>query len=667
MNTIVTKKNFQVILNKLKKFTVLITDVETDGLKAFNGNKLFGIGVSGSRGDVYYFPFRHQQNLLDTEYENLPEEYIQQLMDVMNLSKMLVGYNLKFDLRFLINEGLIPWDKELVDGIVAVRLTESEQYPKMGLTEMIKKSYGEEHSQYDIDTKNILRKNKWNKDFSLAPIDIIGPYCIEDVYWTRKLVLDRVKQLKGTQQERVWEIEKSLTKVLLRMECRGISVDIDYCKTVLEKLKLRQIDLLSQICKAFSVDEIKINSNKQVGEAFNILGIYSPVKSKAGNQSWDETVLASINHPVAPMIRGWRSLEKIRNTYLEPFISTEGILHTTFANWGTITGRLASKEPNMQNIPRSVIPLVDVKLTEEQKKELRDRIAASIQTRRGIKAEDISNDDSISNWGYLGEDYYEDDNDDLLSLRRVFIARPGYTLVSFDYAQMEIRVFLTYLRNKDLHDLMLQDEFDFHSHAAKSAFKIPEDHSEFKFYRQMAKAITFGLIFGIGLDRLSVQLSTSSQQAKIYRDTYFAAIPGSKAFIYKVWKTVKERGYVYNRFGRIYNIPEGGEYKAINYLVQGTAADILSERMIEVDDYLANTKSHMLIQVHDEVICEVHSSELDTVCPEIKRILENNPLEMPLSVDIELCDPSWATKKEFSLNGATYAEKEKVSDVRTVN
>ena len=351
------------------------------------------------------------------------------------------------------------------------------------------------------------------------------------------------------------------------------------------------------------------------------------------------------------MIRGWRSLEKVRNTYIEPFISTGGILHTTFANWGTVTGRLSSKEPNMQNIPRSVIPLVDIDLTDGQKEDLKNRIVASIQTRRGIKTEDISDDDSISNWGYLGEDFYEEGNTDILSLRRVFVARPEHTLVSFDYAQMEIRVFLTYLMNKDLNNMMTEGGFDFHSHAAKTAFKISDDHPEFKFYRQMAKAITFGLIYGIGLDRLATQLGTSSEQAKQYRDSYFSVLPGAKSFMYRVWETAKKRGSVYNRFGRVYTIPEGGEYRAINYLVQGTSADLLSDRMIDLDNYLKGTKSKMLLQVHDEVICEVHNSELDVVCPETKRILEDNPLNLPLSVDIEICKPSWATKKTFSLNG----------------
>ena len=293
MNTIVTKDNFENALKDLSRYTVLVTDVETTGLKSFNGDYIFGIGVAGSRGDVYYFPFRHQvqevqQSFFDSldniTYENLPESYLKSLIDMMNASKVLVGYNLKFDLRFLMKEGLIPWDKDLIDGLVAVRLTEPEQYPKMGLTDIIAKSYGEEHSKYDHDTKNILRKNKWNKNFSLAPINLIGPYCIEDVYWARQIVLDRIKELKNSQQSDIWQLEKKLTKVLIRMECEGISVDLNYCEAALKKLFVRQQELLSQIYETFG-DEIKINSNKQIGEAFNKLGIYSPVTSKSGNQS----------------------------------------------------------------------------------------------------------------------------------------------------------------------------------------------------------------------------------------------------------------------------------------------------------------------------------------------------------------------------------------------
>ena len=163
----------------------------------------------------------------------------------------------------------------------------------------------------------------------------------------------------------------------------------------------------------------------------------------------------------------------------------------------------------------------------------------------------------------------------------------------------------------------------------------------------MAKAITFGTIYGIGNKKLAIQLGTSPKEAGQYKKRYFDGLKGSKTFFDSVVQTVEPRGWIKNRYGRIYKIPADLGYKGVNYLVQGTSADILNERLIEVHKLLQSTKSHLLLQVHDEVICEIHKDEIRTLPKQIKDVMIRNSLNIPLQVDMELCDPSWATKVDL--------------------
>ena len=215
---------------------------------------------------------------------------------------------------------------------------------------------------------------------------------------------------------------------------------------------------------------------------------------------------------------------------------------------------------------------------------------------------------------------------------------------------MEVRVFLSYFQNDEIKQLLDREDIDFHGEAARLAFNIKEDDKEFKFYRQMAKAITFGTIYGIGSKRLALQLGTSAQQALDYKRKYFEGLKGSKDFFDSVVQAVTIRGWIKNRYGRIYRLPKTLGYKGVNYLVQGTSADILNERIIEVHKYLKGMKSRVLLQVHDEIICEIHKEEVDTVPYEIKKLMETNSLDIPLYIDMEVCTPSWATKIDFRQN-----------------
>jgi len=640
---LVTPDTYESVLTVIKEYPTWIVDVETNGLEWHGKNQICGIGVAVETGDTYYFPFRHYPSL---EAVNLHPPQLFQLMEAMNKCSTLIGYNIKFDLHFLENEGLIVSDKELLDVIVLVRLTEPADVREFSLTATIKRSYGEEAAEYDITTKKILRKNKWNKDFSQAPPTILGPYCEKDVEYTWKLYQDRIKELERTKQTKIFDLEKELTHVLYAMEKRGLPVDSNYAKQAAEKIMQRQEQIKERIFQTAG-HEFLLTSPAQVGEALTALGIKSTVKTSKGNSSWGEEALAQINHPVAGYMRQYRTLDKLRATYLEPYFDTD-VVHTNFCNWGTLTGRLSSRDPNLQNLPRTHFRLSDEPLSIEDREVVRGRISAAVAAKGGVFNAGLS-DEVIDTWGFIRDESYDESDEEQISIRRLFVPRPGYSLVGFDYSQMEVRVFLDYFRNPEIEALLKKEDVDFHGEAATLAFGVKEEDSEYKYYRQMAKAITFGTIYGIGSRKLGVQLGVTMQQAADYKKQYFKGLKGSREFFEKVVRVVSSRGWIKNRYGRLYIVPKDLAYKGVNYLVQGTSADILSERMIEVDKYLQDKKSNILVQVHDEIICEVHNDELEEVTPHVQTLLQENTLGIPLEVDVEVCSPSWATKKDFAL------------------
>ena len=227
------EKLYREVGSELANYPSWTVDVETNGLNPYGVNQICGIGV-GTSINTYYFPFRHLQGT------NLSPEILKNLITLMSLREELLGYNLKFDLRFLQNEGLTIENKTLIDVMLLVRLTADSTVRELGLTKTIIRYYGEEAAQYDIETKKILKSNKWFKDFSEAPPDILGPYCEQDVHWTQRIYNDCFEKLGTRKQICILELEYKLTKVLYDMESRGIRIDTEYAQQTIDKIRERQ-------------------------------------------------------------------------------------------------------------------------------------------------------------------------------------------------------------------------------------------------------------------------------------------------------------------------------------------------------------------------------------------------------------------------------------------
>ena len=685
-NMIVTSDTFTETLNSLPKVSEWIIDVETNGLNPYDMNQICGIGlvpVTNSDSQIYYFPFRHQaiydepfykqipstkivktknddgevinQEEVPTtiwtedtdvvEYNNLSQAKLNELVGFINDNcKTLIGYNVKFDAKFLENEGINVPNMNLVDVLVMVRMTEPTTMNRLSLTDTIIRSYGENAGLYDVETKKILRKHSWNKNFAAAPPYYLGPYCVQDVYWTRKVYQDRLRKLELSKQLDLFRFQNDLTKTLYMMEKRGVLINNKYAKEAYDKTLIR-IDVLKNRIYELVGHEFNISSTKQLGETFNAMGIHSPLRTAKGAEAWNEEALVRLNSPLAGLIRQYRALEKIRSTYIEPYLELP-VLHTSFNNWGTVTGRLSSSSPNLQNIPRDTVYIEDRQLSESDKADVRDRVAAIVSSKGGNSSTELT-DEVLDTWSFLGGDKFNANDDRQIAIRNLFIPRDDYKMIAYDYSQMEVRVFMSYVNNEEMNELMKQDDVDFHGEAAKIAFDVTEDDEQFKFFRQLAKSITFGVIYGIGKDKLALQLNTTPDEAAQYKNTYLENMKGSRKFFNAVIKKIKTDGRVRNKYGRVYRVPSEFGYKGVNYLIQVTSADIMSERMVAVAEYLKDKKSNLLLQVHDEIICEIHKDEVDEVAPEIRRLMKENTLNIPLEVDMEVCDPSWAVKKDF--------------------
>ena len=390
-------------------------------------------------------------------------------------------------------------------------------------------------------------------------------------------------------------IELPLSIVLAKMELEGIRVNRQVLLDMKEELNIK-IDLISKDIYNYAGEEFNISSPKQLGSIlFEKLNLPHGKKGKSGNYSTDEQTLlkVGVQYPIIERILEYRTLTKLLSTYVDGIlntISTDGKIHTIYTQTLTRTGRLSSIEPNLQNIP--------------------------IRNEYGRK------------------------------IRKAFVPEDNSVILSSDYSQIELRVFAHMSKVSDLINAF-NNNMDIHTKTAMDIFHVPEEGVT-KSMRRQAKAVNFGILYGISSYGLSEDLGISPKEAKEFINTYFETYPGIKDYMNETIKKAHELGYVKTIMNRKrvieelnntnYLIKNMGERMALNTPIQGSSADILKKSMIEIQNEFEkrNLKSKMLLQVHDELIFNVLNDELDVVKQIVKQIMENTyKLEVPLVVDIE--------------------------------
>ncbi|MEW5907874.1 MAG: DNA polymerase [Patescibacteria group bacterium] len=407
------------------------------------------------------------------------------------------------------------------------------------------------------------------------------------------------EKLKGQVTEKFfYEIELPLFKILQEMESRGILLDTEYLKKISDEYHQKLRELEQKIWK-MAGEKFNINSPKQLSEVlFKKLNLKQKglKKTSTGNQStsFSELIKLKNQHPVVEEIISCRELAKLTSTYLDtlPIMADENKrIHTKFDQAGTVTGRISSKDPNLQNIP---------KRTETGKK-----------------------------------------------IRRAFIADNGFYLVSFDYSQIELRIMAILSRDEKLKNIFQEGE-DVHSAVAAEIFNLPLGKVTEEMRRQ-AKVINFGIIYGMGINALKESLQCSREEAQIFYDKYFLKFKGVADYLERTKEEVRKNGYTETLFKRKRYFPEinssiekirsGSERMAINAPVQGSAADFIKIAMVKIDKMVEEKEwragVRLLLQIHDELIFEIREEMIEKSIPVIKDITENiYPDDIPIIINV---------------------------------
>ena len=588
-DTIFDEALLRVWLEKIKDKSYVCVDTETNSLDPMQA-KIVGISIAVTAGEAAYIPLAH-------DYPGAPEQL--SINAVLNLVKPMledekikkIGQNIKYDAHVFLNHDIhLKGIKH--DTMLQSYVTESHQ--SHGMDNLSLRHLG--HTC--ISFEEVAGKGMNQLKFNQVDIDVASHYSSEDADITFQLnqffnpVIENDAPLKFIYEN----IEMPATEVLLKIERNGVLVDD---KKLNEQSHVigEKILLLEEESYKLAGQPFNLASPKQLQDIlFNKLGIKSLKKTPSGAPSTDEEVLQdlALDYPLPKLLLEHRSLSKLKSTYtdkLPKMINTNtGRIHTSYNQAVAITGRLASSDPNLQNIP--------------------------IRTSEGRK------------------------------IREAFIANEGSSILSADYSQIELRIMAHLSQDKRLLEAFKNNE-DIHKSTAAEIFGCDLDRVSQE-QRRYAKVINFGLIYGMSVFGLSKSLSIERSAASNYIETYFARYPGVKRYMEDTKLFAKDKGYVETFFGRRLWIPEingsngirraAAERAAINAPMQGTAADLIKLAMIAVDQWLSqNThlKTKMIMQVHDELVFEVPQNEIEILQKELPLLMEGvTKLDIPLIVDI---------------------------------
>ncbi|HEY4627650.1 MAG TPA: DNA polymerase I [Flavobacterium sp.] len=575
----------KLLLQNLQNQSSVSFDTETTGLDALHA-ELVGISFSYEKGKGFYVPFPENQ----AEAQTLIEKFIP-FFENENIEK--IGQNLKYDLKILSNYNITVKGK-LFDTMIAHYLINPDMRHNM---DILSETYLK-YSPKSIESL-IGKKSKNQKSMRDIELEEIKEYAVEDTDVTLQLKEIFTLELDKTGTKKLFdEIEIPLVKVLADMEKEGIRVDVDFLKSLSKTLD-EDIKALENTIFEIAGEKFNLASPKQLGDIlFDKLKIggLKQKKTKTGQYATGEEILSYLatDYPVVKDILDWRQLIKLQNTYVEALpLQVDKItnrIHTDYMQTVAATGRLSSNNPNLQNIP--------------------------IRTERGKQ------------------------------IRKAFIVRDeNYTIVSADYSQIELRI-IAALSGEENMIKAFQNHEDIHRSTASKVFNVPLEEVT-REQRSHAKTVNFGIIYGVSAFGLSNQTSLSRSESAALIDAYYKTYPRLKSYIQEQIEFARENGYVQTILGRRRYLKDinsqnaivrgGAERNAVNAPIQGSAADIIKIAMINIHEKLTsgNWKSKMLLQVHDELVFDVHNSELEKIKPMIKHEMENAfKLDVPLDVDL---------------------------------
>ena len=577
-------------LSDIKAAELTSIDTETTGLEPMK-SEIVGISLSIKPGIACYIPLAHR-----TGEDQLDREFVLAEMKpwLEDFEAGKVGQNLKYDRHIFANHGIA------LHGVAHDTLLQSyvyESHRTHDMDSLAERHLGEKTTKYE----EICGKGASQICFDQVDLERATSYAAEDADITLRLhqylwpLIEADKKLRYVYES----IELPAMRVLGIMERNGILVDVKKLGRQAQYVGHRMLELEQEIYK-LAEQPFNIQSPKQIGEIlFGKLALPIVKKTPSGSPSTDEEVLQKLseNYPLPARILDYRSLAKLQSTYIEKLPKMvnpkTGRVHTNFSQAVAVTGRLASSEPNLQNIP--------------------------VRTEEGRK------------------------------IREAFIAKPGYRLLSADYSQIELRIMAHIAEDESLLAAFAAG-LDIHKATAAEIFGVELDQVSSE-QRRYAKVINFGLIYGMSAFGLAGNLGIDRASAQKYIDTYFGRYPGVAKYMADTRTLAKERGYVETAFGRRLWLPEissasamrrqGAERAAINAPMQGTAADLIKMAMISVQEWLesSGSKALLILQVHDELILEVPESEIDAVKESVRHLMTSvAKLKVPLEVEIGIGD-----------------------------
>jgi DNA polymerase-1 len=586
--TILSKQQLDTWLAKLSTAELICFDTETTSLDPMTA-KIVGMSFSVEAGSAAYLPLKH-------DYFDAPEQldFAETLAKVKpileNEAIKKVGQNLKYDQHVLANHGIALY------GIAHDTMLQSyvfESHKTHGMDALAERHLG----LSTIHFEDVAGKGAKQVGFNQVTVEAAAEYAAEDADITLQLHLAMYPQIAHDEKLNFIysQIEMPSSGCLFTIERNGVLIDAEMLRTQSNEIGLKLIALENQAYE-LAGQPFNLASPKQLQEIlFDKLGIKPTKKTPSGAPSTDEDVLQelALDHPLPKVLLEYRGLAKLKSTYTDKLPkminASTGRVHTSYNQAVAITGRLASSDPNLQNIP-----------------------VRSAEGRR---------------------------------IREAFIAPQGSHIVSADYSQIELRIMAHLSQDAGMLQAFANNE-DIHRHTAAEVFGVERDAVDSE-QRRYAKVINFGLIYGMSAFGLAQNLNIERSAAASYIERYFARYPGVKAYMENTRAEAKQKGYVETYFGRRLWVPEinsangmrraGAERAAINAPMQGTAADLIKLAMIAVDKWIKTEKlnSKLIMQVHDELVLEVPDNELELVKATLPTLMQNvAKLSVPLLAEV---------------------------------